>query len=115
MANNLEFVRSAVEGEVRAAVEGIGMAAVLTDSEFIVGKAGMFGRWGAKLQRYDLSRLSHVRTLMYPAANVLSLNFIGTPPQAFSLMYYDAARTAFAPLIAALEAQAVANEGAAAR
>lgn len=113
MATHLEFVRSTVDANaIRGAAQGTRVAAVLTDGELVVGRAGMFGRqWGSKLHRYDLNRLTDVLLVPYPAANMLLLKFAGTPPESVTVMYDSGQRAGFEPIVAALQSHATANGG----
>jgi hypothetical protein len=103
MSNHMELMKSAIDASaVKVAAEGIRMAVALTDDELVTARAGFLGRWGSKVERFSLGSLSDVRFVPNPSANLLQLEFNGSPPKSLIVMFEPKAAGAFEPIIHSL-------------
>lgn len=104
MSAHLGFVHQHVAaGAIRASGEAIRLAVVVTDDELVTGRAGLFGRWGGKIERFALARLSSLRVVPNPSAYLLQLEFTGVPPASVTLMYEPLARRDFDEIVRMLQ------------
>lgn len=104
MSRNLDLVRSSVgAANCRAAAAGSGIAVAVTDDEVVMAKAGLFGRWGQRVNRYKLDRLTHVGHTPNSFGHALCLEFDNSPDLRFTIRFEPAAHAAFAPIIETLK------------
>jgi hypothetical protein len=104
MANHVEFLRQQVGGgSVRAAAQGNTVAVVVTDEEILCGRSGLFGRFGNRVERFPLSRLSALEVLPNPSASLLQLRF-AAPDEDRSVLFPASARTALDEVVSVLQA-----------
>jgi hypothetical protein len=103
MSNHMDLVRKSSNGAaLRAAGEGIRVAVAVTDTELITGRAGFLGRFGSRVERFELSALSELKHVPNPSANLLVLEFAGSPARTLALMYERSAQTDFDQIVAVL-------------
>jgi hypothetical protein len=106
MSRNLDLIRKSIDGApIRTLGEAIGKTVALTDAEVVTAKAGLFGRWGGKLERYPLQALAAVTAVPNPSANLLTLEFHSHPPTSVMLMFGPAGAAAFEEIVAVLQEQ----------
>lgn len=109
MPSDLDFLRQHVNGVVRGAGQGMGVAIAITDDEVVSGKSGLFGRWGSKVERFPLSHVAEVRTVPNPTANLLTVEFASSPPRSLVVMYERDAEADFTRIVAILQRQLTAG------
>lgn len=104
MSRDLDLVRSSIEdGHCVAAAAGIGAAWALTENELVTAKAGLFGRWGKRVDRYHLDRLTHVGHTPNSYGDSLCVQFDSSPDLRFTIRFEPWARIAFTPIIDSLK------------
>jgi hypothetical protein len=104
MSKHLEILRDRINGATARAVgEGMLQAVIVTDEDFVIGRAGFLGtRWGAQVERFPLKTLSDLRAVPNPSASLLQLEFDGPPPRSTTIMYKASASADFERIIALL-------------
>ena len=104
MPTNLDVIRGALAGvPMRVSAAAMGKAVAVTDDEVVTARAGLFGRWGRKIERYPLHALAAVTAIPNPSASLLTLEFQGQPPSKLMLMFEPTAQAAFHELVGILE------------
>ena len=104
MSTRMEFVRQNVAaGTIRASAEGIRVAVVVTDDELVTGRTGLFGRWGNRVERFPLARLTGLRLVPNPSASLLQLEFLETAAGSVTVMYEPSARQDFDAVVRLLQ------------
>jgi len=85
---DVDYVREQLQGErIAVIVQGISLALALTDESLVTGKRGLFGRWGNRLERFPLTAVAAVQVIPNPTANVLRVEFAGTPPHSLAVVF----------------------------
>jgi hypothetical protein len=106
MSSHLQVLHKSIGADaIRATAEAMGLAVVLTDDQLVTGRAGLFSRWGNKIERFELDALAVIRTVPNPSANLLQLEFTGSPPQTLVLMYPAEAVSDFTRITGLLQAR----------
>ena len=104
MSAHMEFVRQNVAaGTIRASAEGIRVAVVVTDDELVTGRAGLFGRWGNRVERFPLGRLAGLRVVPNPSAYLLQLEFRESAAGGVTVMYEQSAKQDFDAVVRLLQ------------
>lgn len=84
---HIAFVQAQLGDQpARAVGQGNTQAVVVTDAEIAVGRAGLFGRFGNKLQRYPLARLHGCELIANPSAHILRIYFTD-PVEELTVMF----------------------------
>ncbi len=104
MSSHIDFLRGQTGADVRVAAQGNTLAVVLTADELLCGRAGFLGRFGARLDRYPLARLSGLEMLPNPSASVLTLRF-AQPDEEITVLFPASERHAVDQLVGALKDQ----------
>lgn len=102
MPSHIDFLRSQAGGDVRLAAQGNTLAVVLTGEELLCGRAGLFGRFGNRVDRYPLTRLAGLEVLPNPNASVVMLRF-AEPEEEVTVLFPASERAAVDELTAALQ------------
>lgn len=104
MSRDLELVRASIEpGRCVAAAAGVGIAVAITEDELVTAKAGLFGRWGKKVDRFKLERLTYVGHTPNAFGHALCVQFDDSADLRFTIRFEPWANEAFAPIIATLK------------
>jgi len=112
MSSHLELVHKHINGSpIRAEAEGIRIALAVTDDGVIAGRSGFLGRWGSKVEYFELQDLVALRTVPNPSANLMILEFEGTPRRTLTVMYGPQGQADFERIVDLLEARLAARQG----
>jgi hypothetical protein len=112
MSSHLELVHKHTNGSrIRAEGEGIRIALAVTDDGVIAARSGFLGRWGSKVECFELRHLVALRTVPNPSANLMILEFEGTPRRTLTVMYGPQAQADFKRIVGLLEARVGAQQG----
>jgi len=99
---HIAFVLDQLAGQIaRATAQGNTQAVVVTDEEIATGRAGLFGRWGGKVQRYPLARLRDHELIHNPSCYILRV-YLVDPAEELTVMFPGSAKAAAEEIAAAL-------------
>jgi hypothetical protein len=107
MATHEEFLRKELgTEEIKAMATGLAFAVAVTPTQVVTGRTGLLGRWGGKVERYDLARLSGIHVAPNPSATMLRIEFSG---KTVMVLYDLSASPGFEKMIPMLQERAQAN------
>jgi hypothetical protein len=102
--NHIDYVRQHCQHRVRAIAQSFGLAVAVTDTELVIGRAGLFGRWGASLERFPLGDLHAIEVAPNPSADLLRVYFADRE-RPLLIMYSVEDKTEFDAIISTLRAR----------
>jgi hypothetical protein len=102
--NHIDYVRQHCDYPVRAIARSFGLAVAVTDTELVIGRAGLFGRWGASLERFPLEALHGIEVAPNPSADLLRVHFADRE-RPLLIMYSVEDKAQFDAIISTLRAR----------